>query len=151
MTVSTRPQTDLKAQVLAVINEHQGWENAIKSQVIAEMFGYRNDRVIQMAVERLINEDKEVIAASCKADKKTGQLMGYYIPVTDDQENDYIHQLRGRALGDFKRYRSFRIARDLRRKRVVQGKLFDVKKAQRRAGTAGNGQRTLDFRECYLN
>ena len=31
MTISVLPvKTDLKAQVLAVINEHQGWENAIK-------------------------------------------------------------------------------------------------------------------------
>ena len=107
MVVSVLPvQASLKAQVLVLIEQHQGWEDAIKSGVIAELFGYKDDRVIQIAVENLIAEGN-VIAASVKQDAKTGQVMGYYVPVNDEQEQDYKHQLRGRAIGNYIRYRKF--------------------------------------------
>ena len=126
MTISVLPvKTDLKAQVLAVISEHRGWENAIKSQIIADEFGYRDDRVIQIVVENLIAAG-HVIAASCKQDIRTGQQMGYYVPVNQVQEQDYKHQLRGRAIGNYIRYRNFKracAARELKRQHIVQGQL----------------------------
>ena len=126
MVVSVLPvQASLKAQVLVLIEQHQGWEDAIKSGVIAELFGYKDDRVIQIAVENLIAEGN-VIAASVKQDAKTGQVMGYYVPVNDEQEQDYKHQLRGRAIGNYIRYRNFKracAARELKRQHIVQGQM----------------------------
>ena len=126
MVVSVLPaQVSLKTQVLNLIEQHRGWENAIKSGVIAELFGYKDDRVIQIAVENLIAEGN-VIAASVKQDAKTGQVMGYYVPVNDEQEQDYKHQLRGRAIGNYIRYRNFKracAARELKRQHIVQGQM----------------------------
>ena len=126
MVVSVLPaQVSLKTQVLNLIEQHRGWENAVKSAVLADEFGYRDDRVIQIVVENLIAAG-HVIAASCKQDIKTGQQMGYYVPVNAQQEQDYKHQLRGRAIGNYIRYRNFKracAARELKRQHIVQGQL----------------------------
>lgn len=102
-------ERDLKTEVLAILEGHKGWENAIKGKRIAEMLDYKYDRAIQQAIEDLIDEG-HVIASSCSNNRLTGQKMGYYIPITWQQEHDYKHQLRSRAIGNFKRYRRFKIA-----------------------------------------
>lgn len=113
VTVRSWTHQEMKERVLEIISRHEGWENAIKGPVIAEIVGVRDDRVIQIAIENLVGEG-HVIAASVKEDKKTGQKMGYYLVNTLEQEFDYKHQLRSRALGNFHRYKSFKRACALR-------------------------------------
>jgi hypothetical protein len=123
MTIATLSTTDLKTRVLAILEHHQGWEHAIKSMAIAAELDMRDDRAVQIAIEYLI-EHGHVIAASVKESRKTGQCMGYYIPVTPEQEYDYKHQLRSRALGNFHRYKNFKIACARRREQGEQVRLL---------------------------
>ena len=114
---------DLKQAVLDIIERHQGVANSIKGREIAAELGLSDDRVVQIAIEHLIGTG-HVIAASVKADKRTGQRMGYFIPITYLEEEDYKHQLRSRAIGNFRRYKRFKTACANRRQQATAMRMF---------------------------
>lgn len=114
-----RVNPDLCRRVLAILQGHDGKQNAIKGREIAARLGMRSDRAVQLAILFLI-EDGEAIASSCSADEETGALMGYYYPITEAEAQDYIQQLRGRALGDYHRYKKFKNNWKRKKERVLQ-------------------------------
>ena len=118
-TETKRPNPEFCSRVLAVLYGHNGKANAIKGMEIAARLGLRSDRAVQLAILSLI-EDGEAIASSCSEDEDTGARMGYYYPVTEDEAQDYIAQLRGRALGDYHRYKKFKGNWKRKKERVLQ-------------------------------
>ena len=63
----------------------------------------RDDSIIQYAIEELIEQGIPV-CSSC------GHPLGYFLPETVEEAESYKHQLRGRALGNFHRYKHFKKA-----------------------------------------
>ena len=102
-------KAELKEQILNLLQGHRGQQNAIKGMALAGLCGLRDDRAIRMTIEELIS-DGFPIASSCSENKTTGVRMGYFLPITILEEYNYKHQLRSRAIGNFHRYKSFKIA-----------------------------------------
>ncbi len=93
----------LQRRVLYILERHYGHRNAIKAMELARMLDMRDDRQIQLAIEALI-ADGIPVCSSCSIP------MGYFLPETRQEAEDYKHQLRGRALGNYHRYRNFKRA-----------------------------------------
>tara|TARA_Y100000310_G_scaffold120945_1_gene119700 strand:- start:47 stop:388 length:342 start_codon:yes stop_codon:yes gene_type:complete len=88
----------LKTELLDLIRN--GKENAIKGRHLAEACGYRNDRVVRLAIGELI-QDGHPIASS------TESPAGYYFATTISEVEEYARSLRARVRQDAIRRRDF--------------------------------------------
>lgn len=68
---------------------------------IARCLEMKDDRAVQYAIEELI-ESGVPVCSSCS------QPMGYFLPETREEAENYKHQLRSRAIGNFHRYKNFK-------------------------------------------
>ena len=93
---------NLKASVLAILENHKGHDNPIKCMAIAKECGLRDDRAIQEVIEELIR-DGYPIAASCR------KPLGMFFAQTYQEINEYKESLRKRGVKDILR------ARDVKR------------------------------------
>jgi hypothetical protein len=92
-----------KSRVLAIIRQHQGHDHAIRAMDLARELGLTDDRKVQLAIEDLIEEGTPV-CSSCS------HPMGYYLPVSAEEAEEYKRQLRSRAIGNYHRYKNFKVA-----------------------------------------
>ena len=98
MTISVLPvKTDLKAQELAVINEHQGWENAILSMDLAEAAGMpktkASQRKLQIIIRELRRENKPILS-------QCTMPYGYYWPASWYEVQSFIASMKSRLVED---------------------------------------------------
>jgi len=93
---------ELRKELRIILLRHIGRERAIKAEALAEMFGYRDDRIIRKAIEELIDDDLPVCSV-------TESPAGYFIAGSREEAERYTKSLRRRAVLIF-----------LRRKKVIR-------------------------------
>lgn len=102
MTVSTRPAIDLKAQVLSILERHEGIENAVMSLDLAEYVGLErvknSQRKLQIIIRELRKEGKPVLS--------NGD--GYYFPATWAEVVGCLDSLKSRLIEDAKTRRDIK-------------------------------------------
>ncbi len=103
MTTATR--TDLKQQVLAILQRHVGRNNPIKAAELCVMFGYspKNTYVVREPIAELIREGYPICAALASPE-------GYFMAETYQEVNEYAESLRERGIKDILRRRDVRRA-----------------------------------------
>ena len=108
--------TNLKAQVKAVLVAHQGRTTAIKAGELAELLS-STDRAVRLAIRALIAEGLPVASA-------TETPAGYFITETLAEREAYMADLKGRLIQDALRRRDYKLAAARAFEGVKQGKLI---------------------------
>jgi hypothetical protein len=88
----------LKHQLKAIISRHVGRCEAIGAETLAEMFGFKDDRIIRKAIEELIDDNFPVCSV-------TEQPAGYFFPASVQEARRYSKSLQKRAVRIFLRRR----------------------------------------------
>ncbi len=104
----------LKEQVRAVLLRHYGHEDAITGQKMADILGFKNDRIIRLVIRELIKEGLP-IAASGK---------GYFITETWAERQAYLDDLKSRLIQDALRRRDYKLCSARYLESVKQGRLI---------------------------
>jgi len=101
-TLSQAEYRRLSCAVLQILQAHRGARAAITGVELAKMLGFRNDRLIRRAIQRMIEEDCVTIAASVH------EPYGYYLIETKEEGDIYEACLRSRAAKTLTRLSKFR-------------------------------------------
>ena len=96
ITLSTRQK------LIEELQNHKGHNNAIKGKLLASKIGI-DDRALQTAIVELTDSGFPICSSCSKP-------MGYFLPETVQEAEDFKHQMRSRALNDFRRYKKFKQA-----------------------------------------
>lgn len=101
----------LKAHLKSILERHEGPEQAITAGELARIFGYKDDRIIRLAIRELIrgagDGNKGLPVAS-----STENPPGYFIVTSRQQAEEYAGSVRKRLIEDALRRRDFRRAAD---------------------------------------
>jgi hypothetical protein len=106
----------MKGELKQILLRHEGRDQAITGKQLAELLGYKDDRVIRETIAELIDEGLPV-AASCSG------TMGYFVVNSRIEANDYAQSLKSRLIADAVRRRNFRRASDQWLTPAVQGRM----------------------------
>jgi len=109
--IATRRQ-NLVEELRAELLRHEGPDSAITAGTLAGMFGYRDDRPVRLAIRSLIEgEGRGVkgLPVAANTDSRRGPL-GYFIPTTPEQAQEYADSVKGRLIEDAYRRRDFKAA-----------------------------------------
>lgn len=109
--------TDLKQDVLNILELHRGNSRAIIGHRIAALLGMKDDRTVREVIRELIREGYPVVASVSKP-------YGYFLCENEAERQDYLAQLRSRLIEDAKRRRDFKVASAFSLDKVTQGKLL---------------------------
>jgi len=101
VTTSIETKTDLKEAILHELKK--GKHNAITGRILAQRFGFKDDRPIRLAIRKLIAEGKPIASA-------VSPPMGYFIAQDKGEAEQYLSDLKGRLVEDAYRRRDFKIA-----------------------------------------
>ena len=97
MTTATQPVINIKAQVLRVIERHEGQGNAILSLDLASAMGlprtHASQRKLQMIIRELRRENKPVLS-TCSPP------YGYYWPGSWAEGQECLASIRSRLIED---------------------------------------------------
>jgi hypothetical protein len=107
----------MKGELRSILLRHEGREQAITGKQLADLLGYKDDRVIREAIAELINEGLPV-AASCSGS------MGYFVVNNRQESDEYAQSLKSRLIADAIRRRNFRRAADQFLTPAVQERLI---------------------------
>ena len=92
----------MKAQLLNILRQHQGRQNAIKACDLAALLN-ENERAVRLAIRELIAEGVPVASS-------TESPAGYFIITTYAEIQEYSESIKGRLIEDAIRRRNFRRA-----------------------------------------
>jgi len=92
---------ELKTEVRSLLRYGKG--NARKGQDIAKILGFKNDRLIRLAIRDLIAEGLPVASSVTPP-------LGFFIASSLDEARDYMRVLKGRLVQDAYRRRDFKLA-----------------------------------------
>lgn len=114
---------DLRTELKNILMRHEGPQRAITAGELARMLGYKNDRIIRLAIRQLIKGDGDgnrgmPIASS------TENSPGYFIITSRQQADEYALSIRRRLIEDALRRRDFRRAADQWLVPAEQGRLI---------------------------
>ncbi len=76
-------KTDLKSEVIRHL--HKGKQNALTGKILAQRLGEKDTRRIRLAIEDLIEQDKQPI---CFVTKKDNAPSGYFIAETPKEVDE---------------------------------------------------------------
>lgn len=117
----TQARADLKAHLRRILEERRGPAMAVTGAELARMFGFKDDRIIRLAIRELIKGDGDgnnglPVASETNVRKDIdGNIIarpGYYIPLSRPQGEEYAAAIRSRLIEDALRRRDFRRAAD---------------------------------------
>lgn len=95
--MKAKQMTELQARAVAILNEHQGKENAINREQFARELGLANVRDARKIRQRLIND--YTIAIGLSNDSDGG---GYYIITRQREGEESAHKYISQALSMLK-------------------------------------------------
>ena len=98
MTTYIETKTDLKEAILRELK--RGKPNALPGRILAQRFGFKDDRRIRLA-NRDLRAERFPVAASGN---------GYFIADSGDEATEYMKVLKGRLVEDAYRLRDFKIS-----------------------------------------
>lgn len=107
----------MRADIINILEKHQGKDSAIKGKDIACLLGQRSDRKARLIIRDLIEEGYPI--ASTVSDPK-----GYFMIQTIAEKDEYLAVLRSRLIEDALRRRDFKIAAGRYLEGVRQGMLL---------------------------
>lgn len=94
-------ETSLRDSIIDLL--HRGRDNAVKGEVIARYFGYKNDRLIRLTIRELIKDGVPILSS-------VHPPYGYYIADNATDIKEHLGVLKHRALEDLRRYRDLKRA-----------------------------------------
>ena len=110
-------KSDLRDKLQSVLLRHEGPARAITAGELARMFGYKDDRIIRLAIRELIRNGLPVAAS-------TENFPGYFIVTSRQQADEYALSIKKRLIEDAIRRRDFRRAADQWLTPAEQGRLI---------------------------
>jgi hypothetical protein len=93
-------EVDLKRELRLIIQRHVGRAEAVTAGLLAQSFGFKDDRVIRKAIEDLIEKDGFPVCSV------TEEPAGYFFPENVNDARTYSKALQKRAVNIFLRRRN---------------------------------------------
>ena len=101
MTTALEIKVDLKGAILHELNK--GRLHALPGRVLAQRFGFKDDRQIRLAIRELIAKGHPIASS-------VSPPMGFFIAGSKKEAQQYLSDLKGRLVEDAYRRRDFKIA-----------------------------------------
>ena len=108
---------DIKTELRATLQRHEGRDRAITGKELAKMLGHRDDREIRQVIRALIKDGLPVAST-------TRPPAGYFLVTSYEEAREYANSIKGRLIEDALRRRDFRRAADCHLKPAAQGRLI---------------------------
>src|SRR5574340_37548 len=93
----------LKADIKAILSRHEGRDRAITGRELAQLLGFKDDRVIRATICEVIRDGLPVLSA-------TEPPAGYFVASSRAEWQAYDAQLKSRIVNDALRKRDVKIA-----------------------------------------
>ena len=113
-----RPMTPEQTTVWGILQGQRGRARAVKQAVLAVACGV-SVRTLQQVLKALTEEHHKSIVSSCRPP------YGVFVPVTQEEKDEYMAQLKARAVSCFRRLDAISSASAQALHREVQQALWD--------------------------